>query len=202
MADWHTRAIIYQIDSALFYDLNGDGCGDIAGMTAKLRYIRRMGATVIWITPFYLTPFLDEGYDVSDHLQVDPRFGQLADIIAFIEQARELGMQVIIELLIQHTSDAHPWFQQARRSRRSPFRDYYLWSDNDDDDTPPMFPGVEESIWSGMLRPGNIIGICFIVMNRISTWPRQRSSKRSKISSFLAKAGGVRLSPRCGLTSD
>ncbi|MGM1331029.1 alpha-amylase family glycosyl hydrolase, partial [Klebsiella michiganensis] len=109
MADWHTRAIIYQIDSALFYDLNGDGCGDIAGIAAKLRYIRRLGATVIWITPFYLTPFLDEGYDVSDHLQVDPRFGQLADIIAFIEQARESGMQVVIELLIQHTSDAHPW---------------------------------------------------------------------------------------------
>lgn len=147
MADWHTRAIIYQIDSALFYDLNGDGCGDIAGIAAKLRYIRRLGATVIWITPFYLTPFLDEGYDVSDHLQVDPRFGQLADIIAFIEQARELGMQVIIELLIQHTSDAHR-FQQARRSRRSPFRDYYLWADSDDDNTPPMFPGVEESIWS------------------------------------------------------
>ena len=148
MADWHTRAIIYQIDSALFYDLNGDDCGDIAGIAAKLRYIRRMGATVIWITPFYLTPFLDEGYDVSDHLQVDPRFGQLADIIAFIEQARESGMQVVIELLIQHTSDAHPWFQQARRSRRSPFRDYYLWADSDDDATPPMFPGVEESIWS------------------------------------------------------
>mgnify|MGYP005815305735 CR=1 FL=1 len=72
MTDWHTRAIIYQIDTALFYDMNGDGCGDIAGIAAKLRYIRRMGATVIWITPFYLTPFLDEGYDVSDHLQVDP----------------------------------------------------------------------------------------------------------------------------------
>lgn len=112
MAGWHTRAIIYQIDTALFYDLNGDGCGDIAGIAAKLRYIRRMGATVIWITPFYLTPFLDEGYDVSDHLQVDPRFGKLNDIIAFIEQARELGMQVIIELLIQHTSDAHPGFNR------------------------------------------------------------------------------------------
>lgn len=148
MTDWHTRAIIYQIDTALFYDMNGDGCGDIAGIAAKLRYIRRMGATVIWITPFYLTPFLDEGYDVSDHLQVDPRFGKLADIIAFIEQARELGMQVIIELLIQHTSDAHPWFQQARRSPASPYRDYYIWSDNDDDDTPPMFPGVEKSVWS------------------------------------------------------
>lgn len=148
MAGWHTRAIIYQIDTALFYDLNGDDCGDIAGITAKLRYIRRMGATVIWITPFYLTPFLDEGYDVSDHLQVDPRFGKLNDIIAFIEQARELGMQVIIELLIQHTSDAHPWFQQARRNPQSPYRDYYLWSDTDDDDTPPMFPGVEKSIWT------------------------------------------------------
>ena len=148
MAGWHTRAIIYQIDTALFYDLNGDGCGGIAGITAKLRYIRRMGATVIWITPFYLTPFLDEGYDVSDHLQVDPRFGKLNDIIAFIEQARELGMQVIIELLIQHTSDAHPWFQQARRNPQSPYRDYYLWSDTDDDDTPPMFPGVEKSIWT------------------------------------------------------
>ena len=148
MAGWHTRAIIYQIDTALFYDLNGDGCGDIAGIAAKLRYIRRMGATVIWITPFYLTPFLDEGYDVSDHLQVDPRFGKLNDIIAFIEQARELGMQVIIELLIQHTSDAHPWFQQARRNPQSPYRDYYLWSDTDDDDTPPMFPGVEKSIWT------------------------------------------------------
>lgn len=136
MAGWHTRAIIYQIDTALFYDLNGDGCGDIAGITAKLHYIRRMGATVIWITPFYLTPFLDEGYDVSDHLQVDPRFGKLNDIIAFIEQARELGMQVIIELLIQHTSDAHPWFQQARRNPQSPYRDYYLWSDTDDDDIP------------------------------------------------------------------
>ncbi|ELB7312955.1 alpha-amylase family protein [Enterobacter hormaechei] len=148
MAGWHTRAIIYQIDTALFYDLNGDSCGDIAGIAAKLRYIRRMGATVIWITPFYLTPFLDEGYDVSDHLQVDPRFGKLNDIIAFIEQARELGMQVIIELLIQHTSDAHPWFQQARRNPQSPYRDYYLWSDTDDDDTPPMFPGVEKSIWT------------------------------------------------------
>ena len=151
MAGWHTRAIIYQIDTALFYDLNGDGCGDIAGIAAKLRYIRRMGATVIWITPFYLTPFLDEGYDVSDHLQVDPRFGKLNDIIAFIEQARELGMQVIIELLIQHTSDAHPWFQQARRNPQSPYRDYYLWSDTDDDDTPPMFPGVEKSIWTSHL---------------------------------------------------
>lgn len=148
MADWHTRAIIYQIDTGLFYDLNGDGCGDIAGICAKLHYIRRMGATVVWLTPFYLTPFLDAGYDVSDHLQVDPRFGQLQDVIAFVEKARELGLQVIVELIIQHTSDQHPWFQKARRNPGSPYRDYYLWADNDEDETEPMFPGVEKSIWS------------------------------------------------------
>lgn len=148
MNGWYSRAIIYQIDTPLFYDLNGDGCGDIAGITDRLRYIRRLGATAIWLTPFYLTPFIDEGYDVSDHLQVDPRFGKLTDIITLIMQARELGMRVIIELLIQHTSDAHPWFQQARQSPDNLFRDYYLWSDNNEDDTPPMFPGAEKSIWS------------------------------------------------------
>ena len=174
MAGWHTRAIIYQIDTALFYDLNGDGCGDIAGIAAKLRYIRRMGATVIWITPFYLTPFLDEGYDVSDHLQVDPRFGKLNDIIAFIEQARELGMKVIIELLIQHTSDAHPWFQQARRNPQSPYRDYYLWSDTDEDDTPPMFPAWKRASGHGTTKRGNTTGICFITTSRISIWPPRR----------------------------
>lgn len=185
MADWHTRAIIYQIDSALFYDLNGDGCGDIAGMTAKLRYIRRMGATVIWITPFYLTPFLDEGYDVSDHLQVDPRFGQLADIIAFIEQARELGMQVIIELLIQHTSDAHPGFNKRAAVDARRFATITCGQTTMMMIRRRCSPASKRASGPGMLRPGNIIGICFIVMNRISTWPRQRSSKRSKISSFF-----------------
>lgn len=87
---------------------------------------------------------------------MDPRFGKLADIIAFIEQARELGMQVIIELLIQHTSDAHPWFQQARRNPASPYRDYYLWSDNDEDDTPPCFPAWKEHLDLGR-RGGTIL---------------------------------------------
>lgn len=174
MADWHTRAIIYQIDSALFYDLNGDGCGDIAGIAAKLRYIRRLGATVIWITPFYLTPFLDEGYDVSDHLQVDPRFGQLADIIAFIEQARELGMQVIIELLIQHTSDAHPGFNKrgaavARRSATIICGQIAMMTIRR-----PCFPASKRASGRGMTKPGNIFAICFTAMNPISIWPLPR----------------------------
>lgn len=167
MTDWHTRAIIYQIDTALFYDLNGDGCGDIAGIAAKLRYIRRMGATVIWITPFYLTPFLDEGYDVSDHLQVDPRFGKLADIIAFIEQARELGMQVIIELLIQHTSDAHPWFQQARRNPASPIVITTSGRITTRTIRPPCFPAWKRASGAGTTRRDNTTGTCFIATSRI-----------------------------------
>lgn len=174
MAGWHTRAIIYQIDTALFYDLNGDGCGDIAGIAAKLRYIRRMGATVIWITPFYLTPFLDEGYDVSDHLQVDPRFGKLNDIIAFIEQARELGMQVIIELLIQHTSDAHPWFQQARRNPSHPTVTIICGPTRTTTIRRRCSPAWRRASGHGTTRRGNTTGICFITTSRISIWPPLR----------------------------
>lgn len=174
MAGWHTRAIIYQIDTALFYDLNGDGCGDIAGITAKLRYIRRMGATVIWITPFYLTPFLDEGYDVIDHLQVDPRFGKLNDIIAFIEQARELGMQVIIELLIQHTSDAHPRFQQARRNPSHPTVTITCGPTRTTTIRHRCSPAWRRASGHGTTRRGNTTGICFITTSRISIWPPLR----------------------------
>ncbi|WP_054180165.1 alpha-amylase family protein [Trabulsiella odontotermitis] len=146
---WYSQAVIYQIDTSLFYDSNGDGCGDIEGITEKLHYIRRLGATAIWITPFYLTPFLDEGYDVTDHLQPDPRFGSISAFIEFVSQAKALGLRVIIELVIQHTSSQHPWFQQARRDKNSPYRDYYLWADEPDpNDDPPMFPGVEKSVWS------------------------------------------------------
>ncbi|MFW0765893.1 alpha-amylase family protein [Trabulsiella odontotermitis] len=146
---WYSQAVIYQIDTSLFYDSNGDGCGDIEGITEKLQYIRRLGATTVWITPFYQTPFLDEGYDVTDHLQPDPRFGPISAFIEFVSQAKALGLRVIIELVIQHTSSQHPWFQQARRDKHSPYRDYYLWADEPDpNDDPPMFPGVEKSVWS------------------------------------------------------
>ncbi|KNC90382.1 alpha-amylase family protein [Trabulsiella odontotermitis] len=146
---WYSQSVIYQIDTSLFYDSNGDGCGDIQGITEKLHYIRRLGATAVWITPFYLTPFLDEGYDITDHLQPDPRFGPISAFIEFVEQAKALGLRVIIELVIQHTSSQHPWFQQARCDKNSPYRDYYLWADEPDpNDDPPMFPGVEKSVWS------------------------------------------------------
>ncbi|EML2246097.1 TPA: alpha-amylase family protein [Klebsiella aerogenes] len=145
---WFQNAVIYQVDTSLFYDANGDGCGDLAGIRQKLYYLRSFGVTVLWLTPFYLTPFLDDGYDVQDHLQPDPRFGQIRDVIQLIDDARELGKRVIIELVIQHTSSQHPWFLEARKNRHSPFRPYYLWADSPpEQDDPPMFPGVEKSVW-------------------------------------------------------
>lgn len=148
-SDWYKNAIIYQADTAYFFDANNDGIGDLAGVTKRLDYIRGLGCTALWLTPFYLTPFRDNGYDIQDHLQIDPRFGDVADIVMLLEQAEELGLRVIIELVLQHTSSQHRWFQEARKNRQSPYRDYYIWADEaPENDDPPMFPGVEKSVWS------------------------------------------------------
>ncbi|GAB3752579.1 alpha-amylase family protein [Microlunatus parietis] len=142
-------AIIYQIDPALFYDSDGDGCGDLAGITERLEYVRDLGADWIWLLPFYPTPYRDGGYDVVDHLGVDPRFGRPEDFDRLLERADELGLRVIIDLVAQHTSIDHRWFQQARSDRDSPYRSYYLWSDDEpQDQLEPVFPGVEDSVWS------------------------------------------------------
>ncbi|MGE4408793.1 alpha-amylase family protein [Pseudomonas sp.] len=145
---WYRNAVIYQIDPSLFRDSNADGCGDLPGVTERLDYVRGLGATAVWLMPFYRSPFLDAGYDVSDHLQVDPRFGDLADVVSLLEKAEELGLHVIIELVVQHTSREHRWFQQARSDRHSPYRDYYLWADEPDDSIESIFPTIEDSVWS------------------------------------------------------
>lgn len=147
--EWYKNAIIYQVDTAYFCDANNDGTGDLEGIAKHLDYIRGLGATAIWLTPFYLTPFRDDGYDVKDYLQIDPRFGDVADMVMLLEQAEELGLRVIIELILQHTSVEHKWFQEARKDRNSPYRDYYIWSDEPPEmDDQPMFPGIENSVWS------------------------------------------------------
>lgn len=145
---WYRNAVIYQIDPTLFRDNNGDGCGDLPGITERLDYIRGLGCTAIWLMPFYRSPFKDAGYDIADHLAVDPRFGDLTDMVALLEKAEELGIHVIAELVVQHTSTEHPWFQEARRDRNSPYRDFYLWADEPDDSIEPIFPTIEDSVWT------------------------------------------------------
>jgi alpha-glucosidase len=127
--DWWQNGIVYQIYPRSFADSDGDGVGDLPGMTSKLDYLRDLGVDALWLSPIYPSPGLDVGYDVSDHTTVDPLFGGDAAFDAFVAEAHKRGLRVILDLVMNHTSDQHPWFQASRASRDGPFADWYLWKD-------------------------------------------------------------------------
>lgn len=135
--DWWRGAVIYQIYPRSYQDSNGDGIGDLAGIVARLPHIARLGADAIWISPFFTSPMKDFGYDVSDYLAVDPMFGSLADFDTLVARAGELGIKVIIDLVLSHTSDQHPWFLESRANRSNPKSDWYVWAEPKPDGTPP-----------------------------------------------------------------
>jgi maltose alpha-D-glucosyltransferase/alpha-amylase len=146
---WYGNAVVYQVDPRLYYDSDGDGWGDLRGVIERLAYLRGLGTTAIWLLPFFVSPFRDGGYDVVDHLAVDPRLGDLADVARLLETADDMGIHVLVELICQHTSDQHRWFAEARSSRTSPYRDYYVWSDEPvKTGVEQMFPDVEEDVWA------------------------------------------------------
>ncbi|HMO08091.1 MAG TPA: alpha glucosidase [Paracoccaceae bacterium] len=135
--DWWRGAVIYQIYPRSFQDANGDGIGDLAGIVQRLDHIAGLGADAIWISPFFTSPMKDFGYDVSDYCDVDPMFGTLADFDAVVARAHGLGLRVMIDLVLSHTSDQHPWFVESRRDRTNPKADWYVWADPRPDGTPP-----------------------------------------------------------------
>lgn len=135
--DWWRGAVIYQIYPRSYQDSNGDGIGDLAGITERLPHIAALGADAIWISPFFTSPMKDFGYDVSDYCDVDPMFGTLADFDALMTRAGELGLKVMIDLVLSHTSDQHPWFKESRADRTNPKADWYVWADPKPDGTPP-----------------------------------------------------------------
>ena len=148
---WYKDAIIYQLHVKSFFDANNDGIGDFAGVMAKLDYIVSLGVTAIWLLPFYPSPRLDDGYDISEYKGVHPDYGTAADVKRFIRAAHERGIRVITELVINHTSDQHPWFQRARLAKPgSPHRNFYVWSDNDQlySGTRIIFLDTERSNWT------------------------------------------------------
>jgi alpha-glucosidase len=134
---WWQRGVVYQIYPRSFQDSNGDGVGDLPGITARLDYLARLGVDAIWISPFYPSPMADFGYDISDYTGVDPIFGTLADFDALLAAAHARGLRVILDLVPDHTSDQHPWFQESRASRDNPKRDWYLWHDPAPEGGPP-----------------------------------------------------------------
>jgi alpha-glucosidase len=135
--EWWRGAVIYQVYPRSFQDSNGDGIGDLPGITARLEHIARLGAEAVWISPFFKSPMADFGYDVADYRDVDPMFGTLADFDALLTRAHELGLKVLIDLVLSHTSDQHPWFQESRASRDNARADWYVWADAKADGTPP-----------------------------------------------------------------
>jgi maltose alpha-D-glucosyltransferase / alpha-amylase len=149
-AAWYRNAIIYALDVETFMDSDGDGIGDFQGLIDRLDYLSGLGVTCLWLLPFYPTPNRDDGYDIADYYGIDPRLGSLGDFVVFIREARERGIHVIVELVVNHTSSDHPWFQAARLDRSGKYRDFYIWNDS-----PPkkerrgglVFPGEQSSNW-------------------------------------------------------
>jgi maltose alpha-D-glucosyltransferase/alpha-amylase len=147
---WYKDAIIYQVHVRAFFDSNGDGIGDFQGLAQKLDYVQELGVDAIWLMPFFPSPLRDDGYDISDYRSVHPKYGTLEDFKSFLSIAHDRGIRVIIELVANHTSDQHPWFQESRSSWSNPKRDWYVWSDTDTKyrDTRIIFLDTEMSNWA------------------------------------------------------
>ena len=147
---WYKNAVIYCLNVETYVDSNGDGVGDFVGLTGKLAYLAGLGVTCIWLLPFYASPNEDDGYDVSDYYGIHPRTGTFGDFVEFMNRARQLGLRVICDLVVNHTSDRHPWFKAARRDPASPYRPYYVWSKKRPRtwNKGMVFPGVQAATWT------------------------------------------------------
>ena len=145
---WWKNAVVYCLDVETFFDGDGDGVGDLAGLAQRIDYLADLGVTCLWLMPVYPTPDRDDGYDVADFYGIDKRLGSLGDFVEVVRTAKDRGMRVIADIVVNHTSDQHPWFKSARASRNSPYRDFYVWRDE-----PPaeqqevVFPDQEDSVW-------------------------------------------------------
>lgn len=147
---WYKNTIIYSLDLETFMDANGDGVGDFDGLMGRLDYLNSLGIDTIWLAPFQPTPNRDNGYDISDYYGVDLRHGSSGDFVEFMHQANQRGIKVIIDLVVNHTSDQHPWFQAARSDKNSKYHDWYIWSEKRPSDWNDgmVFPGVQKATWT------------------------------------------------------
>jgi maltose alpha-D-glucosyltransferase / alpha-amylase len=154
-ARWYRNAVIYSLDVRTFQDSNGDGIGDIQGLISRIDYLSRLGVTTLWLGPIHPGPCRDGGYDVTDHYNIEPTLGSLGDFAQLMNAADERGLRIMLDLIVNRTSDEHPWFVSARSDPRSPFRDWYVWSDEEPPDRAEgmVFPGIQQETWTYSDRP-------------------------------------------------
>src|SRR5262249_200856 len=147
---WYKNAIIYCLPVSKYMDSDADGVGDLDGLARRLDYLAGLGGTGLWLQPFYDSPERDNGYDITNYYRVSPRYGTPGQFVEFMNHAHALGLRVIVDLVVNHTSDEHPWFQAARRDPHSAERDWYVWSDErpPDHESGLVFPGVQETTWT------------------------------------------------------
>lgn len=147
---WYKNAIFYEVNLRSFMDGNNDGIGDLNGLTKKLGYLKRLGVDCIWLLPIYPSPRKDDGYDIADYYSIDPAYGSLNEFRRLVKEIHEHGMHIVIDLVVNHTSDEHPWFQSARSDPNSPYHNYYVWSDTDTlyQDARIIFVDSEKSNWT------------------------------------------------------
>ena len=146
MKKWWKEAVVYQIYTKSFCDSNGDGIGDLRGIMEKLDYIQSLGVDVLWLNPIYRSPDVDNGYDIADYQDIDPRYGTLEDFKALLDAVHSRGMRLIMDMVLNHTSDEHWWFQESKKSKDNPYRDYYIWRDGKD--------GKEPNNWGNYFYEG------------------------------------------------
>lgn len=154
---WWKGTVFYEVYMPSFCDSNGDGIGDFYGLTSKLDYLRELGIGGIWLTPFYKSPKVDNGYDIADYYEIDPDFGTMEDFERFIQEAKARGIRVIADLVLNHTSSEHAWFKESRSSRTNPKRDWYIWMDAVNGGVPNNWESfLVEPRGNGMLQQNSI----------------------------------------------
>ncbi len=189
---WYKNAVIYCLDVETFQDANGDGIGDMEGLQRRLDYLHGLGVTCIWLQPFYGSPNRDNGYDVSDYYSVHEEHGSLGDYVSLMQHARALGMRVIVDLVVSHTSVDHPWFRAARADRRSPFRDWYVWADERPRDHKDgiVFPGTQRTNWTWDRQAGQYYFHRFYSHQAdLNTWNPHVRAEIKKIMGFWLQRG-------------
>ena len=189
---WYKNAIIYCLDVETFQDANGDGVGDFEGLKRRLDYLHGIGVTCVWLQPFYGSPNRDNGYDVSDYYSVHEKHGSLGDFVSFMEHAKALGLRVIVDLVVSHSSIDHPWFQAARSDSKSPYRDWYVWADerpkNHRDGI--VFPGRQTTTWTWDRQAGQYYFHRFYRHQAdLNTWNPHVRAEIQKIMGFWLQLG-------------